>query len=198
MVIWWVEGRMALAREPLAAAAGGSGNRVVERRQFLTGSLAILVVTLGAEAQPHDKHLCRVGFLGSGTPSLPLFRAQHAELMMGLQEFAFIEGQSVLVESCFAEGDARRIPSLARELVARHVDVLLAIGPYVLRALHGETKTLPIVALDFETDPVEAGFAQSLADRAGISRAYLWIRPSSAESGWSWLARGFLASRGWR
>src|SRR6516162_11095966 len=76
MVIWWVEGRMALAREPLAAAAGGSGNRVVERRQFLTGSLAILVVTLGAEAQPHDKHLCRVGFLGSGTPSLPLFRAQ--------------------------------------------------------------------------------------------------------------------------
>jgi putative tryptophan/tyrosine transport system substrate-binding protein len=153
----------------------------VDRRCFLTWILAILVAPVAAEAQLQDKHLPRVGFLASGFgPSSD----QRLEMMAGLQEFGFMEGQSVLLESRFAEGNAKRIPALAADLIAQHVAVLLAIGPSVLRTVRDATNTLPIVALDFETDPVEAGFAQSLArpgrnitgvflDQAGLSGKWL-------------------------
>jgi putative tryptophan/tyrosine transport system substrate-binding protein len=45
--------------------------------------------------------------------------------------------------------------------------VILAIGPGVVRAAHEATTTIPIVAIDLETDPVREGLAQSLAHPGG-------------------------------
>ena len=52
---------------------------------------------------------------------------------------------------------------LARELVRRSVDVIHAAGPQALHAASAATTTIPIVAHDFETDPVAAGFIASYA-----------------------------------
>src|SRR5262249_11852284 len=56
-----------------------------------------------------------------------------------------------------------RLPAVAADLVRRRVDVILVSGPAGIRAVLDTTSTIPIVALDLESDPVQAGFARSLA-----------------------------------
>jgi ABC-type uncharacterized transport system substrate-binding protein len=56
---------------------------------------------------------------------------------------------------------------LAADLVRRKVDVLLVSGPAAVRAAKDATSVIPIVALDLESDPVQAGFARSLAQPGG-------------------------------
>jgi len=59
------------------------------------------------------------------------------------------------------------LPNLAADLVRRNVDVILVSGPAGIRAVRDATSTIPIVALDLESDPVEAGFARSFAQPGG-------------------------------
>src|SRR5580704_2540240 len=66
-----------------------------------------------------------------------------------------------------ADGDPSRITPLVTEVVASKVDVLFAIGPAVVRAARSATQTLPIVANDLESDPVDTGWAASLAHPGG-------------------------------
>jgi putative tryptophan/tyrosine transport system substrate-binding protein len=66
-----------------------------------------------------------------------------------------------------ADGDPSRITPQVTEVVASKVDVLFAIGPAVVRAARSATQTLPIVANDLESDPVDAGWAASLAHPGG-------------------------------
>src|SRR5215471_14968182 len=60
-----------------------------------------------------------------------------------------------------------RLPAVAADLVRRRVDVILVSGPAGIRAVLDTTSTIPIVALDLESDPVQAGFARSLAQPGG-------------------------------
>ena len=60
-----------------------------------------------------------------------------------------------------------QLPKLAKDLVRPGVRAILAVGPLALRAARTVTATIPIVALDLETDPVKAGFAESLSHPSG-------------------------------
>src|SRR5262249_10015259 len=77
-----------------------------------------------------------------------------------------------------------RQEELIGELIVLGVDVIIVSGPAALKAAKARTVTFPIVALDFESDPVAAGFAASLArpganitgtflDQAGLSGKWL-------------------------
>jgi putative ABC transport system substrate-binding protein len=66
-----------------------------------------------------------------------------------------------------ADGDPSRITPLVTEAIASKVDVLFAIGPAVVKAARSATQTLPIVANDLESDPVDTGWAASLAHPGG-------------------------------
>ena len=66
-----------------------------------------------------------------------------------------------------ADGDPSRISPLVTEVIASKVDVLFAIGPAVVQAARSATQTLPIVAIDLESDPVDTGWAASLAHPGG-------------------------------
>ncbi len=65
------------------------------------------------------------------------------------------------------EGDPAKLAPMVAEVLAKNVSVFLANGPAALRAAQAVSKTLPIVAIDFETDPVVAGYAQSIARPGG-------------------------------
>ena len=82
--------------------------------------------------------------------------------MAGLRGAGFTEDQIELVLRA-AEGDPKRIPPLVEEIVSRQVDIILAIGSGMVQAFRPATKTIPIVALDFESDPVASGFVATLA-----------------------------------
>ena len=66
-----------------------------------------------------------------------------------------------------AELNADRFEPLVTELVARRVRVLSVIGPAVVRLAHAATKTIPIVAMDLESDPVKDGLIASIARPGG-------------------------------
>jgi putative tryptophan/tyrosine transport system substrate-binding protein len=90
-----------------------------------------------------------------------------ASLRRNLRELGYVEGQNIALEVRFAGGRVEALPALATELAQRHVDVLVAIGPAVLKATSVATNVIPIVAFDLETDPVQGGYTQSLARPGG-------------------------------
>jgi putative tryptophan/tyrosine transport system substrate-binding protein len=58
-------------------------------------------------------------------------------------------------------------PTAAAELVRANVTVIFARGGHAVRAAKQATNTIPIVAVDLETDPVVAHFVQSLPRPGG-------------------------------
>jgi putative ABC transport system substrate-binding protein len=161
---------------------------MISRRRFLaTVGASLALVPVAIDAQPLEK-AARIGFLISGSATLnapngilaPPLRA----FREGLNELGFIEGQNIIVEYRFAEGEVGRLPSLAVELIGVRVAVILAIGPAALKAAKGATATVPIVAIDFESDPVAAGYITSLARPGGnITGTFL----DQAELSGKWL-----------
>lgn len=65
------------------------------------------------------------------------------------------------------EGDPSRFAALTAEVLAKNVSVILGDGPAHLRVARAVTTTVPIVAIDFEDDPVAAGYAQGIARPGG-------------------------------
>ena len=136
----------------------------MDRRAFIVivgGSIAA-VSRLAAEAQPTGK-IRVVGILNSG-----LGRSQSVDLVrQGLRDLGWVEGQTIAFEVHFAGWKPEAFPRLAADLVRRKVDVIFVSGPAGIRAVRDATRTIPIVALDLETDPMRAGFANSLAQPGG-------------------------------
>jgi putative ABC transport system substrate-binding protein len=128
----------------------------MDRRRFLLTSLAgALAAPLGAGAQqPEQTH--RVGFLVTG-------RNAPAGVRETLRKNGYIEGRNLLIEERTSDNPAK-FSANAAELVRLRVSVIFAEGPAALKAAARATLEIPIVAIDMETDPVEAGLV------AGISR----------------------------
>ena len=66
-----------------------------------------------------------------------------------------------------SSGEPSRLAALTAELLAMNVSVLLGDGPRHLKIAQAATRTVPIVAIDFEDDPVAAGYAQGIARPGG-------------------------------
>ena len=125
----------------------------------------LLAHGLSADAQ-EAKKVPRIGYLGSGDPATESTRAE--AIRLALRERGYIEGQSIAIESRYAEGKRDRLPELAAELVRLKVDIIVvAGGDGPIRAAKNATKTIPIVMGGTGPDPVKAGFIESLARPGG-------------------------------
>jgi transposase len=124
-------------------------------------ALGLLVAPLTAEAQQADK-VYRIGFLSTTPPPAHRWDA----LLDGLRERGYREGQNLVFERRFSEGNAERFPEFAAELVRLSVDcIIVTTTPAALAAKHA-TQTIPIV-IPTAIDPVEAGLVASLARPGG-------------------------------
>jgi ABC-type uncharacterized transport system substrate-binding protein len=107
-----------------------------------------------------------IGYLSSRSPN----ESAHivAAFRQGLQEAGFVDGQNVVIESRFAEGNFDRLPALAADLVRRQVHVLVATGGTVsvVKAKPVVPTTIPIV-FAMGGDPVNLGVVASLARPGG-------------------------------
>src|SRR4029077_5375451 len=87
--------------------------------------------------------------------------------MQGLHEAGYIEGRNIAFEHRSAHDQPELFPKLALELATLKVDVIFARGTWALAAAKNATRTIPIVGIDLEIDPVEAGLVASIARPGG-------------------------------
>jgi len=125
--------------------------------------VATLVLVLGVAAEAQQaKKVPRIGYLAGRESSTRI-----AGFRQGLRELGYVEGQHIVIEYRFAEGNLDRLPELAAELVGLKVDILAAESVQAALAAKNVTKTIPIVMVNVGTDPVESGLVESLARPGG-------------------------------
>jgi ABC-type uncharacterized transport system substrate-binding protein len=159
------DGEGARADDPsVAAAAGGSGQRMISRRAFVGAvAVGVVAVPLAAEAQQSPK-VPRIGFLSAASPSAIAARTE--AFRQGLRELGYVEGKTIVIESRHVLGKLDRLSELAADLVRLKVDVIVTTGPTSTRAAKEASSTIPIV-MAFDSDPVGSGVVANLARPGG-------------------------------
>jgi putative tryptophan/tyrosine transport system substrate-binding protein len=136
---------------------------MTDRRSFLrTASSALAAIGVDAFAQAAGRQY-RVGVLRpTGAPRKPDPVQTEVLLPAMLAEMGYVEGRNLTFDLKYAGGDLTRLPALARELVDKPVDVIVAVGGAAVRAAMTATSSIPIIVWG-NFDPVAEGFVASLA-----------------------------------
>jgi putative tryptophan/tyrosine transport system substrate-binding protein len=133
----------------------------MDRRRFVgAGVCGALLPPLVANAQPREK-IAHLGFLASGPVQGAL-----SIIAERLRELGYVEGRNLIIDYRHAEPEVQ-LRQLASQLVKTGSQAIYAHGPYALRAAREASTIIPIVGFDYESDPVAAGYAASLARPGG-------------------------------
>jgi putative tryptophan/tyrosine transport system substrate-binding protein len=135
----------------------------MKRRTFVAGLAAAAAFSPTAPAQPVGS-IPEVVLLYAGPAAAAELRAKLVREDLGAA--GLVDGKNFTL-SISTTGSNEQLPQLAKDLARPGVSVVLAVGPAAVRAARSATTTIPIVALDLETDPVKAGLAASLAHPGG-------------------------------
>lgn len=136
------------------------------RRRLLHGVAAAGMLLCGlrpAAAQPAGKVL-RLGWLRPNAAAAGEY--QSLANPAALERLGWVQGRNLDIERRWANGQADRLPELARELVQLRCDALLTVGLSATRAAREATASTPIVFFG-NFDPVAAGLVPSLARPGG-------------------------------
>jgi putative ABC transport system substrate-binding protein len=95
----------------------------------------------------------------------------------------YVPGQSLRIECGYSDNlSDEEFRRLATELVRLDVDAIFAVSSTATRAVRPATTTIPIVALDLETDPIGSGLAASMGRPGGnITGIFLDARELNAK-----------------
>jgi putative tryptophan/tyrosine transport system substrate-binding protein len=136
----------------------------MRRREFIAiiGSAAAVWPRIARAQQPA---MPIVGFVTGRSPEDSARLG--AAFRKGLNQTGYVDGQNVMVEYHWLEGQYNRLPSLMADLVGRRVAVIAALVNAASLAAKAATTTTPIVFLVAE-DPVSWGWSPVLPGRAAI------------------------------
>jgi putative ABC transport system substrate-binding protein len=133
----------------------------MKRRIFLAGLICSCVVR-SASAQ-HSGKIWRVAYLN---PGVDTGTSIYRDWLQRMGELGYVEGENLVVDRRYAEGDYSRLPQLVHELIELKPDAMLAIATPAIAAAQRATTTIPII-MGPATDPVGSGFIKSLAHPGG-------------------------------
>jgi putative tryptophan/tyrosine transport system substrate-binding protein len=140
----------------------------VRRREFIAG-LMFAAATGRAQAQQTGK-VYRIAFANPVVPVADINQASKGSLAIPavfeeLIRLGYVEGRNLLIERYSGEGRASHYPDLARQIVSRNPDLIIAFSTFFVLDLKAATTTIPIVGLF--GDPLESGIVPSLARPGG-------------------------------
>jgi putative ABC transport system substrate-binding protein len=130
----------------------------MDRRAFIATAIGLLAMLRGARVQSADRVPKVV--LVTFTP------ATRDALVAGLEELGYQEGRNVSID-WRRPGRSGNAPPDLGDLVRLKPDCLILAGPSNLAAGRKLGTTIPIIAIDLESDPVLSGLATSLAHPGG-------------------------------
>lgn len=129
----------------------------MERRKFISFLGGAAAWPLAASAQ-QTKPV--IGFLG--TQDSAGWAGFVAAFRQGLADIGFEDGRNVKIEFRWAEGQAKRLPDLAADLVRAQASVIVpSTGGLAVRATRSASESIPIVFV-LGGDPVKLGLVSSL------------------------------------
>ncbi len=152
--------------ENLISPARIEVSRTIRNLKWLAIATLDIAFTIdGAMAHAQQaKKVPTIGYLAVSTASAHAPRVD--ALWQGLRGLGYAEGQNIVIEHRYAEGDERRLSELAAELVRLKVDAIVTTGTQGSLAAKHATKTIPIV-MTTGSDPVARGIIASLAQPGG-------------------------------
>jgi len=135
---------------------------MIARRHVLVGIAAALAMPRASRAQP-----------ATSVRRILLYASERWRqvILSTLRERGWVEGRNISVEQ---HGEEDSHAHVGEHLTKGPVDVLVVGGPHLIRAGMRATKTIPIIAMDLESDPVKAGFVKTLA-RPGGNVTGIWM-----------------------
>jgi ABC-type uncharacterized transport system substrate-binding protein len=142
-----------------------------KRREFITllgGAAAAW--PLATRAQQGER-MRRIGVLMNLAEDDPEAKVRIAAFLKGLSALGWTDGRNMRIDFRWGAGDADRIRKYAAELVTLAPDVIVASAGPTVGPLRQATRTVPIVFASV-TDPVGAGFVESLARPGGNATGF--------------------------
>ena len=136
---------------------------VVRSGLVLMGGGLLAGCGLPSALAPAPKRRPRLGFL---SPTSPPLTPTMQGIFQVLGEHGYVDGETIAIETRWAEEREERLPALAAELVSLPVDVLYGWNTVSSLALKQATTTIPLV-FGPVADPVGVGLVTNLARPAG-------------------------------
>ena len=132
----------------------------MRRRQFVAIAAGGLVAWPFHSYAQQSAKVWHIGFIAHR------YETFYDPLFSGLKELGYVEGQNLVVERRYAEGEAERFKAFAQEMVRLGVDAIIVVTTPAAMAARNETKTIPIIH-PAAIDPVGTGLIASLAHPGG-------------------------------
>jgi putative tryptophan/tyrosine transport system substrate-binding protein len=139
----------------------------MRRREFTIGLVLAAAATTVRAQEPAKQH--RIAIV---IPSGPVARVSgsggsrfYQAIFQELRGLGEVEGQNLTIDRYSGEGRPEGFADLAREVVNRNPDVIVASSDPIAVAIRAAAGTIPIVWIG--GDPIQAGFATSLARPGG-------------------------------
>ena len=143
----------------------------MRRRELLSSIASAAIMWAGPMlAQPVDQ-VRRIGILEAYEEADPEGRAQISAFRDELSKLGWVEGRNVVMDFKSGAVEAELLPQIAKELLAKKPDVVLAGGGTIVAALQRNTRSVPIVFVRV-TDPVGGGLVASLAHPGGNATGF--------------------------
>jgi putative ABC transport system substrate-binding protein len=141
----------------------------VKRRLLLSAiakgaGAALLLSCVPLTAAQYGRKVIRLGLVGaSSSATAPKTLSAFWDR---LRELGYVEGDNLIVERRWADGQLSRLPALMDDVVARKVDLIFTGGTPAAVAAKKSTSRIPIV-VSAMGDPLGTGLVASLANPGG-------------------------------
>jgi putative tryptophan/tyrosine transport system substrate-binding protein len=130
----------------------------------------LVVAAMGTAHAQQSGKVYRIAIVHASAPATDLTEGSRSsiaarEILKSLRRLGYIEGQNLLIERYSGEGRAPSYPGLARDVLRRNPDLIVALGGALPLDFKAATTTIPIVTVHGSF--VENGLVQSLARPGG-------------------------------